>query len=202
LSRLEPLDTVSLMRAAAVLDAGGLICFPTDTVYAVAGAADISAARERLYAAKRREPDRPTALLAPSVESLTPWVLLDDRARRLMEEFWPGPLTLVLPATRRAVMDLGAVVRDGTLGVRVPDHPGALAILSAVEHPVAASSANITGDPAPLTGGEAQASIGDAVDLILDGVCEIGLGSSILDLSLPEPRLLREGGIPAERLLR
>jgi L-threonylcarbamoyladenylate synthase len=200
-SRLEPAGRAGFARAAAVLEAGGLVCFPTDTVYAVAGAADIATARDRLYAAKQREPGQPMALLASSSDALTPWVLVNDRARRLMAEFWPGPLTLILPATARAVASLGQVVREGTLGVRVPDHAGALAILEAVSHPVAASSANVTGEPPPIVGAQAEANLGHAADLVVDGVCEIGLGSSILDLTLPQPRLLREGSIPAQRLL-
>ena len=118
-----------------------------------------------------------------------------------MAEFWPGPLTLILPATARAVASLGQVVGEGTLGVRVPDHAVALAILGSVSHPVAASSANIRGEPPPIAGAEAEANLGHAADLVVDGVCEIGLGSSILDLTLPQPRLLREGSIPARRLL-
>ncbi len=175
-------------RAAALLEAGALVCFPTDTVYAIAGAADIPASRDRLYAAKRRDLGQPMALLAASVDRLIPWVEIDDRARELMAEFWPGPLTLVLVATERAVAELGQVVRDGTLGVRVPGHP--------------ASSANVRGAPAPTSGAEALANLGGSVDLVVDGQCEIGRGSSILDLTLPEPRLLREGSIPAQRLLR
>jgi L-threonylcarbamoyladenylate synthase len=199
---LEPAGTVSSARAAALLEAGALVCFPTDTVYAVAGAADIGATRDRLYAAKRREMGEPMALLAASADSLIPWVTVDDRARELMAEFWPGPLTLVLVATPRAVAELGQVVRDGTLGVRVPDHPDAISILRSVTHPVAASSANVHGAPAPTTGAEALANLKDAVELVVDGRCEIGMGSSILDLTLPEPRVLREGSIPAQRLLR
>jgi L-threonylcarbamoyladenylate synthase len=202
LSRLEPAGPASFARAAALLEAGGLVCFPTDTVYALAGAADIATTRDRLYAAKRREPSQPMALLASSADTLTAWVLVDKRARRLMDEFWPGPLTLVLPATAQAVARLGHVVREGSLGVRVPDHPGALAILRSVSRPVAASSANVSGEPPPVVGAEAAANVGHAADLVVDGVCEMGLGSSILDLTLPQPRLLREGSIPAQRLLR
>jgi L-threonylcarbamoyladenylate synthase len=201
-SRLQPPGTVSVARAVALLEAGALVCFPTDTVYAVAGAADIAAARDRLYAAKQRSVGQPMAVLAASLDRLLPWVFVDERARDLMAEFWPGPLTLLLPATPRAVAELGQVVREGTLGVRVPDHPDALAILRSVKNPVAASSANISGEPPPVTGAEAAANLGAAVDMVLDGGCEIGLGSSILDLTLQEPRLLREGSIPAQRLLR
>jgi L-threonylcarbamoyladenylate synthase len=133
---------------------------------------------------------------------LEPWVELDERAWRLIEEFWPGPLTLVLRASPLAVATLGQVVRDGTLGVRVPDSTDALAILAEVGGPLVTSSANLTGADPPATGAEAAAGLGIAVDLVVDGRCELGVGSSILDLTQPEPRLLREGGIPAQRLLR
>jgi L-threonylcarbamoyladenylate synthase len=199
---LAPAVSATISRAVAILDAGGLVCFPTDTVYAVACAADIAVARERLYAVKKRDAGRPTQVLAPDAGALGPWVEMDDRASALAAEFWPGPLTLVLRATARAVAELGSVVRDGTLGVRVPDHLAALAILKAVGRPVAASSANLTGEPAPTTGAEAAANLGAAADLVVDGICVIGLGSSILDLTLPKPRLLRKGSILAQRLLR
>ena len=199
---LEPAVSATIARAAALLGAGGLVCFPTDTVYAVACLPTIAAARERLYAAKQRDAGRPAQVLAPNAGALSPWVEMDDRALALAAEFWPGPLTLVLQATARAVAELGPVVRDGTLGVRVPDHLAALAILGAVGRPVAASSANLTGEPAPATGAEAAANLGATVDLVVDGRCELGVGSSILDLTQPQPRLLREGGIPAQRLIR
>jgi L-threonylcarbamoyladenylate synthase len=119
-----------------------------------------------------------------------------------MAEFWPGPLTLVLRALPVAVATLGPVVRDGTLGVRVPDSTDALAILAEVGRPLVTSSANVSGAEPPVTGAEAVAGFGAVVDLVVDGRCELGVGSSILDLTQPEPRLLREGGIPAQRLLR
>ena len=202
MSHLEPASTATIGRAAAILLAGGLVCFPTDTVYAVACLADDGDARDRLYAAKGRDVARPTQVLAADRAALAPWVTVDERAGRLMAEFWPGPLTLVLPATARAVAELGQVVSEGTLGVRVPDSVPALAILREVGRPVAASSANLSGQPPAVTGAEAAASLGDDVELVVDGRCELRVGSSILDLTQPEPRLLREGGIPAHRLIR
>jgi L-threonylcarbamoyladenylate synthase len=201
-SRIEPASVAAYARAASILLAGGLVCFPTDTVYAVAGLADDSAARDRLYAAKGRDKSRPTQLLTEGQAALSPWVAIDERARRLMGEFWPGPLTLVLPATPRAIAALGQVVSNGTVGVRMPDSLPALAILRQVGGPVAASSANLAGKPPPVTGAEAAANLGDQVELVVDGRCELGVGSSILDLTQPEARLLREGSIPAMRLIR
>ena len=196
------MSAATVARAAGIILGGRLVCFPTDTVYAVACLADDGGARDRLYAAKGRDATRPTQVLAEDAAALSPWVAIDERARRLMAEFWPGPLTLVLPATPRAIAELGQVVSDGTLGVRVPDSVVALAILRGVARPVAASSANLTGQPPPVTGAEAAANLGGDVELVVDGRCELRVGSSILDLTQPEPRLLREGGIPAQRLIR
>jgi L-threonylcarbamoyladenylate synthase len=201
-SQVEPASPASIARAVAVLLAGRLVCFPTDTVYAVACLADDGGARSRLYAAKGRDASRPSQVLAVDPAALAPWVAIDERARRLMAEFWPGPLTLVLPATPRAIAELGQLVSDGTVGVRVPDSVTALEILREVGRPVAASSANVTGQPPPVTGAEAAANLGGEVELVVDGSCDLRVGSSILDLSQPEPRLLREGGIPAHRLIR
>jgi L-threonylcarbamoyladenylate synthase len=201
-SQVQPASDASIARAAAIILAGGLVCFPTDTVYAVACLAGDGGARDRLYAVKGRDATQPSPVLAEDAAALLPWVAIDQRARRLMTEFWPGPLTLVLPATPRAVAELGQVVSDGTLGVRVPDSPTALAILRAVGRLVAASSANLSGQPPAVTGAEAAANLGAEVELVVDGSCELRVGSSILDLTQPEPRLLREGGIPAQRLIR
>ena len=189
-------------EAADLLLQGRLVCFPTDTVYALACIADNAAARDRLYAAKRRDSTRPSQVLAHQQAAFQPLVEIDARAERLMREFWPGPLTLVLRARPLAIATLGQVVQGGTLGVRVPDSADALAILAEVGRAVAASSANRSGTEPPVTGTEAATNLGAEVDLVVDGRCELGVGSSILDLTQPEPRLLREGGIPAQRLLR
>jgi L-threonylcarbamoyladenylate synthase len=202
LSTLRAPSPAIYRTAAELLLRGRLVCFPTDTVYAVACIADDPAARDRLYAAKRRDVGRPSQVIAHHQVAFEPWVEIDERAQRLMTEFWPGPLTLVLLARPLAIETLGQVVRDGSLAVRIPDSVDALAILTEVDRPLAASSANVTGAPPPVTGAEAAANLGEDVDLVVDGRCELGVGSSILDLTQPEPRLLREGGIPAERLLR
>ena len=201
MSNLRAPSVAVYRQAADLLRRGRLVCFPTDTVYAVACIADAAAARDRLYAAKHRDAGRPSQVLAHDQAALEPWVEIDERAQRLMTEFWPGPLTLVLPARPLAIATLGQVIRDRSLGVRVPDSADALAILAEVGRPIVASSANLTGAEPPVTGAEAAANLGADVDLVVDGRCELGVGSSILDLTQPEPRLLREGGIPAQRLL-
>ncbi|HEV3231552.1 MAG TPA: L-threonylcarbamoyladenylate synthase [Candidatus Dormibacteraeota bacterium] len=225
-----------LTDAVAAIGGGGLVVFPTDTVFGLGCLAADPAARRRLYAVKRRDPSRPAILMAATLAALEPWVVLDDRARELAGEFWPGALTLVLPVTSRAAAELGEVVqaepqaavaepgrllpgaspgrrrggpavaapRPGTptLAVRIPDHPVALALLHAAPGPLATSSANRAGEPAPTTLAQARAALGGAVDAYLDGEVSLGVASSILDLAHGAPRLIRQGSIPPERLLR
>jgi L-threonylcarbamoyladenylate synthase len=130
------------------------------------------------------------------------WVEISDEARRIAAEHWPGALTLVLPATERAALEVDEMLQDGTLAVRIPDHAVALGLLRGVDAPLCTSSANRAGEPAPLTADGARAALGADIDIVLDGNPGSGRPSSILDLTRPTPRLLREGGIPAERLLR
>jgi L-threonylcarbamoyladenylate synthase len=202
--------------AAQALLGGGLVVFPTDTVFGVACVATAAPARERFYATKGRDHRQPAILMAAELPDLEPWVELGEAALGLAGEHWPGPLTLVLPATARAVEELGQVVAmpasDGstsgdaddrpTLAVRIPDHPAALALLRAVGQPLATSSANRAGQPPPTTLEQARAALGDGVEVYLPGEVRLGVASSILDLAHGTPRLLREGSIPAERLLR
>lgn len=188
-------------RAALALRANGLVCFPTDTLFALACLAESAAARERFYLAKERDLARPSILMVATAADAGPWVRWDARAEALAAGEWPGPLTLVLEATPTAIEELGQLVHDGTLAVRVPAHPVALEVLAAVGAPLATASANVSGAPPPRTGTEAAAGLGNVVEIVLDGDCPLGVASSILDLSGPKPRVIREGAIPAERLL-
>lgn len=200
-------DEESVSAAAAILAEDGLVCFPTDTVYAIGGLAESATARDRFYRAKQRPADQPAVLMVQSPGKSVKhrfakaWVELDARAIELIDVFWPGPLTLVLRASPLAVRALGQVVREGTLGIRVPDDSVALSLLRAVGRPLVTSSANPAGQPPPVTGQEAAGLMGDRVDMVLDGACVFGRASSILDLTGGEPRVIREGAIPAERLL-
>src|SRR5439155_16991303 len=110
-------------------------------------------------------------------------------------------LTLVLPATEAPVERLGSVVRDGTVAARVPDHPVALALLAEVARPLASSSANRAGEPAPTTAEGAAEALGAGLEILLQGHCPGGAPSTILDLTREEPLILREGAIPTERML-
>jgi len=192
------------------LERGQLIAFPTDTVYALACRATEPAAVARFYDAKQRPPGQPAILLSHNLGSLRHWVKFKPRALQMAELFWPGPLTQVLPLSQRALARmpiaersaLEAISLDGTVGVRVPGHAVAYDVLWAWGMPLCTSSANRAGEQPPRTGEQVVDALGDAVSVVLDGECPLGVASSILDLTSRKPRVLREGAIPAEELLR
>jgi len=188
-------------RAAAILRDGGLVAFPTETVYGLGAAARDPQALARLYAVKGRPPDHPVIVHLASTDDLGAWAAeVPPAAHALAAGFWPGPLTIVL---RRAPGVLDAVTggRD-TVGLRVPGQPLALALLRAFGDGIAAPSANRFGAVSPTTADHVRASLRDDVDLVLDGgPCTVGVESTIVDLSDPElPRLLRSGGIGVEEI--
>lgn len=182
-------DAAGVRRAAALLRSGEVVAFPTDTVYGLAALARDRAAAERIYEVKRRPADRRLVVMVAVPASLRALVMVDAPARALMRRWWPGPLTLVLPS------------RDGSgsLAVRIPGHPVALDLLREVAEPLATTSANLSGEPpalgaAGLRGLEGVAAVLDA------GPVPGGVPSTLLDLTGPEPRLLRAGPITAEML--
>ena len=203
-------DADGLRFAMLALERGELIAFPTDTVYALACVATQPKAVARFYDAKHRPADQPAILLSHNIGSIQHWVHFKPRALEIAKGHWPGPLTLVLPFNQRALArlpvaqrsGLEAISRDGTIGVRIPDHEVAYDVLWAWGSPLCTSSANRAGEPPPRTGAEVVEVLGDAVSVVLDGECPLGVASSILDLTSPKPRVLREGAIPAEELLR
>jgi L-threonylcarbamoyladenylate synthase len=180
-------------RAAAVLRAGGLVAFPTETVYGLGADAICAPAIARLFAAKGRPPNNPLivhlARAQQAVEVTTDWPKI---AARLAERFWPGPLTLVLP---RGSGIPDAVTAGGpTVAVRVPAHPVALALLEASGLPIAAPSANPSGYLSPTCAEHVLRGLEGRIDLLLDaGSVPGGLESTVLDLTVKPPRLLRPG---------
>ncbi len=189
-----PADPSHIARAAERLRAGGVIAFPTDTLYGVGARAADLAAVARLYQVKRRPSTQPMVWLVRDRDQVERFAVISPAARELMAHFWPGPLTLVLPRSTAA---------DGpTIAVRAPNHDIALALLSALGEPIASSSANPAGQPPPIDADQVLAGIGDELDLVLDGgPCRLGEPSTILDLSGATPRILREGAIPAAALV-
>lgn len=195
-------EPAAIARAAAVLRRGGLVVFPTETVYGLGARAFDAAAARRVYAAKGRPSDNPLivhalddAMVARVAARLTPL------ARRLMRAFWPGPLTLVLD--KADAVPLAVTAGKATVAVRRPAHPAARALLRALGEPIAAPSANRSGRPSPTTAAHAARDLGARVALILDGgPCAEGLESAIVDARGRRPVLLRPGTIPAAAIER
>src|SRR5688572_708089 len=193
-------STDEIGQAARLLASGGLVAFPTETVYGLGAAADDPAAVARVFKVKGRPTGHPLIVHvadADALAGLTPEV--SEAAVRLAERFWPGPLTLVV-ARGTSVLPSVTGGQD-TVAVRVPNHPVALALLEAFGRPIAAPSANRFGAVSPTTAAHVRADLGGAVDLVLDGgACAVGLESTIVDLTGGSPRVLRPGGVPVEAL--
>ncbi len=188
-----PADPAHIAQAAERLRAGAVIAFPTDTLYAVAARAADPAAVARLYRIKQRPSGQPMVWLVLDRAQVERFAVVSDAAAALMARFWPGPLTLVLPA--RIPSD------DPTIAVRAPNHDVALALLRALGEPIASSSANPAAQSPPVDADQVIAGLGDDLDLVLDGgPCRIGQPSTILDLSDVTPRILRQGAIPESEL--
>ncbi|MFI9063899.1 L-threonylcarbamoyladenylate synthase [Streptomyces sp. NPDC053429] len=192
--------TSDIEMAAGVLRAGGLVAFPTETVYGLGADAEDPAAVARIFQVKGRPPSHPLIVHIGGAEQLGDWVEdVPATARLLAEHFWPGPLTLVLRRGRRVPLEATGGLE--TVAVRVPDHPVALALLSAFGGGVTAPSANRFGSVSPTTADHVSAELGDAVDFVLDGgPCEVGVESTIVDVTGEIPSVLRPGGVTREDL--
>jgi L-threonylcarbamoyladenylate synthase len=189
-----------LSRAAGTLRRGGLVAFPTETVYGLGADADNAAALARLYGVKGRPGEHPVIVHLGAPAQLADWAAdVPVAARRLGDALWPGPLTLVV---RRAARVLDGVTGGGdTVGVRVPDQPVALALLRAFGGGIAAPSANRFGRVSPTTADDVRADLGDDVDVVLDdGPCAVGVESTIVDCTGDELVILRPGGVTRERV--
>ena len=195
-------------RAAAILRAGGLVAFPTETVYGLGADASNPAAVAKIFAAKGRPQNHPLIVHLAGIELLPLWAEeIPPAAHKLAAAFWPGPLTLVLKRAA-GVPDCVSGGQD-TVGLRIPGHPVALELLKAFSGTeggrrysgVAAPSANKFGRISPTTAAHVRAELGDAVDWVLDGgECEVGIESTIIDLSRGRAVLLRPGQITPARI--
>jgi L-threonylcarbamoyladenylate synthase len=197
---LDAHDPRAAAEAAALVRAGGLVAFPTETVYGLGADAFDARAVARIFAVKGRPALDPLIVHVAGVDELpTVARAVPSEVERLAARFWPGPLTLVLPKAER-VPDLVTSGLD-SVGVRVPAHPAALALLRACGRPIAAPSANPFGYVSPTTAAHVADLLGERVDLILDGgPCAVGVESTILSLVADEPTILRPGGVPREAL--
>lgn len=202
LVRVDPAhpDEAAIRRAAEVLRAGGLVAFPTETVYGLGAHALDPAAVARIYAAKGRPGYNPVIVHVASVDQARALASVwPEAAERLAAAFWPGPLTLVVPRAENVPDAVTAGLPD--VALRIPAHPVALALLAEAAIPVAAPSANRSTEVSPTTGAHVARSLGDRVDLILDaGPTPVGIESTVVSVAGAVPTVLRPGTISVDDL--
>jgi L-threonylcarbamoyladenylate synthase len=200
---LDPHDPAQLASAAAHLAAGELLALPTETVYGLGARADEDAAVARIFAAKGRPADHPLIVHVGSLDDVPRFAAaVSSAAQRLIDTFWPGPLTLILP--RRAGVAAAAAGGQDSIGLRMPSHPAALALLRAAAalgvSGVAAPSANRFGRVSPTTAAHVQQEFGPALWVLDGGPCAVGIESAIVDCTRPQPALLRPGQLGRDRI--
>ncbi|MDO9413148.1 MAG: L-threonylcarbamoyladenylate synthase [Pseudolabrys sp.] len=195
-------DSAAISAAAAALRQGGLVAFPTETVYGLGADACDGPAIARLYAAKGRPAFNPLIAHVVDAAAAAAAAVFGPDAEKLAAAFWPGPLTLVLPKRPDCPVAALALAGLDSIAIRVPSHPTARALLAAFGGPVVAPSANRSGHVSPTDAAHVLTDLRGRIDLILDdGPCDVGVESTIVAL-LGEPTLLRPGGLPREEIER
>lgn len=191
-------DPLVVTEIADLLKSGSVIAYPTDTFYGLGADITNQSALDRLYSIKNRMPDKPILVLISDIVMLRPLIAngyLSQTAERLTDKFWPGPLTLVFNASDSVPPVLTA--NTGKIGIRLPDSELCKLIIDKLEHPVTATSANISGDNSTNNPSEVAASIGDRIDALVDGGnTSGGAASTVVDITGEKPVILREGAIP------
>lgn len=198
--KLSETGTAVYEQAADILKNGGLVAFPTETVYGLGGNALDPEASRKIYVAKGRPSDNPLIVHVADAEAVKPLVEeVPEHARRLMEAFWPGPLTIILKASPMVPRETTGGL--ATVALRMPDHPAALALLRAANLPVAAPSANTSGRPSPTKAEHVVEDLDGRIEMIIDGG-EVGIGveSTIVDMTGETPQILRPGYITKSML--
>jgi L-threonylcarbamoyladenylate synthase len=193
-------DPAAIQQAVSVLRQGGLVAFPTDTVYGVGALVSEVQAIAQLYVVKGRGSEKAIPILLSNPAELDQVAAeVNEAAQRLAARFWPGPLTLVLPKQAFLPEELSA---QPTVGVRMPDHPVALALMR-LTGPLAVTSANISGAASTVTAQEVLEQLGGRISLILDGGrTPGGISSTVVDCTSGEPRILRAGPISPQEILK
>ena len=201
MAKILSIDSGAIWAAAGLIRSGGLVVYPSETFYALGADATNQGAVSRIFQAKKRSPDKPVSVIVADREMLMR--LVDEvpaRAQRLMDRFWPGPLTIILRA-KKGLPDI-LTAGTGSIGVRISPHPAASSLSSLSACPLTATSANISGEREPVTPDEVRTSLGEVVDLILDGGKLAGEApSTMVDMTGETPKILREGAIRAELIL-
>lgn len=199
---VDPLhiDEGALEKAAALLRRGEIVAFPTETVYGLGANALDENGVKKIFLAKGRPGDNPLIVHVSQVDQLMPLVKeIPEKAYILMKKFWPGPLTLIFPKSDLVPREVTAGL--DTVAVRMPEHPVALRLIEKAGVPVAAPSANLSGRPSPTEGRHVLSDLNGKVPLILDGgETQVGLESTVLDLTVDPPLILRPGGVTLEEI--
>jgi L-threonylcarbamoyladenylate synthase len=188
--------------AAEHLAAGGVIGMPTDTVYGIAASLGRVDAIARIFEIKQRPRDRALPVLVSSTRAMLQFATIPDNGvRDLLDEFWPGPLTVVVPGS--SGLPEGVRAADGTVAVRIPNHPLAIEIIEKSGGAIACTSANMSGEPPALTAEETASTLKGKLDLVIDGgYAPGGVASTVVATHGDELKILREGGLPSDVLLR
>lgn len=196
----EHIKDAELQEAAEILRSGGLVAFPTETVYGLGGNALNEDAAAKIYAAKGRPSDNPLIAHISCAAELDPLVNeIPETGRKLMEAFWPGPLTLIFP--KSGIVPYGTTGGLDTVAVRMPEDPVASRLIALAGVPVAAPSANTSGRPSPTTADHVWQDMNGRIDMVIDGgPVGIGVESTIVDVSPPVPVVLRPGAVTMEML--
>ena len=200
--KIDPAHTErAYSRCRDVIRAGGVIAYPTDTVYGLGADPKNIRAVRKLFSIKGRQADRPILLLIKDASEVRDWASeVNPAAERLMKKFWPGPLTLVFKAKPNVMTELTG--GTGTIGLRVPGNALTRQLLAALGTALTGTSANVSGRPSLCTAREASEVIGGMVDLVLDGGrAEGGNPSTVVDVSTERPKVIREGAIPSPEIL-
>ena len=200
-TELLPVTPESLARAGSLIRAGALVAFPTETVYGLGANALDADAVGRIFAAKGRPGDNPLIVHISAPDQLPPLIASDPSpaAKALMAACWPGPMTLIFPKSPAVPEAVTAGL--STVAVRYPGHPSARALIDAARRPIAAPSANRSGRPSPTTARHVMEDMEGRIPLILDGgPCDVGLESTVIDVTGDTPRVLRPGGVTPERI--
>lgn len=193
-------DAAGVARAARLIRAGEVVAFPTETVYGLGGLATDDRAVARIFEAKARPRFNPLICHFPSLTAAREFARFERDAERLAEEFWPGPLTLVLPPKPGSALSALATAGLPTMALRVPDHPIALALAKTVDAPLAGPSANPSGRASPTRADHVLSGLDGRISAVLDGgPCGVGIESTIVGF-LPSPTLMRPGGLAPESI--
>ena len=191
----------ALARAGALIRSGELVAFPTETVYGLGADALNADAVKRIFEAKGRPGDNPLIVHISAIDQLGPLIAVEPSpmAKALMDACWPGPMTLIFP--KADIVPMAVTAGLDTVAIRFPAHPAARALIDAARRPIAAPSANRSGRPSPTTAKHVLEDMDGRIPMILDGgPCDVGLESTVIDMTADEPRILRPGGVTPEMI--